>query len=55
MTSFAEEIQKIHEELNNFMLTEDNDDIDNLKEALEKTSIGLETCLKKPPAINVDK
>ena len=55
MSSMAEEIQKIHDELNDFIMTEDSENVENLKEALDRTCTGLDAFLKKPSALSVDK
>ena len=55
MSSMAEEIQKIHDELNDFIMTDDSENVENLKEALDKTCSDLETFLKKPASLSVDK
>ena len=55
MTSMAEEIQKIHDELNDFIMTDDSENVENLKEALDRTCTELDAFLKKPSALSVDK
>ena len=55
MSSMAEEIQKIHDELNEFIMTDDNENVENLKEALDNTLTGLESFLRKPSTLSVDK
>ena len=55
MSSMAEEIQKIHDELNDFIMTDDSENVENLKEALDRTCTELDAFLKKPSALSVDK